>query len=119
MSPRVILAVGVVALLAIAGLVLWAGEPQQGPAVEVAPVPEVPVAAPQPVAQPRAPLAPAPTPQRPLPAAPLVQAARVEPMAPTAPVSISVPDELEVETANVSAATRALEEAVRKSRSSK
>ncbi|MBL8924262.1 MAG: hypothetical protein JNJ54_35765 [Myxococcaceae bacterium] len=122
MSPRVILFVGAVALLLIAGLVLWAGEAPPPPppadalappAVMTAPAPSrAPVAVPSPIAA--APPASAP-PAAPPPAQSPERVSRGSPMAPMAPVSDGVHDDVEVEAANVSAATRALEEAVRNS----
>ncbi len=119
MSPRVILGIGAFALAFVAALALWAGGDSHPPEVRVddAPAPRalvVPAARPSETVTASA--APAPTPSV-VPSAGARPAgdalAVVKGMAPMEAPSDAGLDELELEAANVSAATKALEEAVR------
>lgn len=119
MSPRVILGIGGFALALVAGLALWAGNDSHPPdsRVDDAPAPRalvVPAARPSETVTAAA--APAPTPSivsatgR---AAAVDAPTAVKGMAPIGASSDAGVDEFELEAANVSAATKALEEAVR------
>lgn len=114
MSPRVILVIGVFALALVAALALWAENESPPPEGHVDDVP-APRALVVPVARPSEPATvaagPAPTPS--VLAATGTQPPSVTGMAPMASSSDAGLDEWELEAANVSAATKALEEAVR------
>lgn len=120
MSPRVILVIGLFALALVAALALWAGtdaHPHEG-RVDDAPAPRalvVPAAHPSEPATVTAAPAPipavvSPTDARPASDPPLA----VKGMAPMGAPSDAGDDEWALEAANVFAATKALEEAVRR-----